>query len=180
MKGKWLGIALAAALLSAGCGEGRAIFNVDVLSFIPAPDRDTAYVVPVGPPLSIDFPVQEVTLFQGLENSIVDSVHITGTADLQNATGMGSIAFQVFFDSIQANVYTGSPAISGTGSVSGNATSVLSVDADLAAAFRDFFKQPSVFMGIRVVVSNTGATPLTGRVVTTALDLRLVIQDRVY
>jgi len=49
MKATVIALALAAALISVGCGEGRAIFNVDVYSFIQGTGNDTVpYLVPAG------------------------------------------------------------------------------------------------------------------------------------
>src|SRR2546430_10966030 len=49
MKAKWLGVALGCAVLAggaAGCGQGRAIFNVDVYSFLKGTGRDTLRLPP--------------------------------------------------------------------------------------------------------------------------------------
>ena len=49
MKAMWVGMTLIAAA-AAGCGEGRAIFNIDVYSFLKGTGDDSiAYFVPPGP-----------------------------------------------------------------------------------------------------------------------------------
>src|SRR2546425_10996430 len=91
MKAKWLGLALASAAVAAGCGEGRAIFNVDVYSFLKGTGRDTVpYLVPPGLSGSGTSTPQKINL-PGAGSSIVDSVRALGTIDLINATGSGSL-----------------------------------------------------------------------------------------
>src|SRR2546429_9536313 len=90
MKAKWLGLALVSAAVAAGCGEGRAIFNVDVYSFLKGTGRDTVpYLVPPGLSGSGSSTPQKINL-PGAGSSIVDSVRALGTSDLINATGSGS------------------------------------------------------------------------------------------
>src|SRR5436190_840466 len=49
MKAKLLGVALGCAVVAAGCGQGRAIFNVDVYSFLKGTGSDTVpYFLPPG------------------------------------------------------------------------------------------------------------------------------------
>jgi len=79
-------LAARAALLAlvVACGQGRAIFNVDVLSFMQPSGRDTIrYNLPPSPiTLTADsfIPVQKISLPSGLGNSSVDSVSVTAAA----------------------------------------------------------------------------------------------------
>src|SRR5438132_10928301 len=96
MKAKWLGLALVSAAVAAGCGEGRAIFNVDVYSFLKGTGRDTVpYLVPPGLSGSGSSTPQKINL-PGAGSSIVDSVRALGPIDLIKATGPGSLGLQVF------------------------------------------------------------------------------------
>src|SRR5438094_10563761 len=93
MKAKWLGLALVSAAVAAGCGEGRAIFNVDVYSFLKGTGRDTIpYLVPGLSGRGSSIP-QKINL-PGAGSSIVDSVRALGTADLRNATCLCSLGLQ--------------------------------------------------------------------------------------
>ena len=97
MKATASALVLVAALLSAACGEGRAIFNVDVYSFLAGSGNDT---VPYGVPpfASVDsFTVQRIVLPGGFGSSIVDSVRITsGGANLVTSSGAGSIGLSLY------------------------------------------------------------------------------------
>src|SRR5918996_4212810 len=71
------------AVLTAGCGEGHAIFNVDVLSFMAGQVDTVDYVAPpvAGVYDTTTTPI-EITMFAGLGQSSVDTVRIDATADL--------------------------------------------------------------------------------------------------
>ena len=105
MKAKWLGAALWCVVL-AGCGQGRAIFNVDVHSFLKGTGSDTVpYFLPPGISGDTASTPQKVNL-PGVGSSIVDSVRAFGTIDLRNATGSGSIGLQVYLAAGSDNEYS--------------------------------------------------------------------------
>src|SRR2546426_12668134 len=86
MKAKWLGLALVSAAVAAGCGEGRAIFNVDVYSFLKGTGRDTVpYLVPGLSGSGSSIP-QKINL-PGAGSAIVDSVRALRKLELINSTG---------------------------------------------------------------------------------------------
>ena len=88
-------LALAFALMaSAACGEGRAIFNIDVFSFLESSNVDTIpYAGPLPPGVPDTIPVQSIQLLPiGLGNSAVDSVRVTATLDFVNSGGTGSLS----------------------------------------------------------------------------------------
>src|SRR5437870_9959805 len=122
MRAKWLClVALTAAAV--GCGEGRAIFDIDVFSFLSNANADTLpYSGPLPLGLQDTIPVQTVNSIGIGTSSIVDTVRLTGTVDFVNATGTGNVAFQVYFDSVKSSVYSGTPAFSVTGAVTPSAT----------------------------------------------------------
>src|SRR2546421_10642384 len=115
MKGKGLGGALGWAVLAggaAGCGQGRAIFNVDVYSFLKGTGRDTLRLPPDPlPPLPPSTTVTDsvtpipVTL-PGAGSSMVDTVRLLGTLDVTNPTSSGTLTSPIFFAS------SPSPAVS--------------------------------------------------------------------
>jgi hypothetical protein len=79
-------LVLAAALLAAACGEGRAIFNVDIQSFIAGTGNDTIpYVIPPGTATASNW--QKIDLPPGFGSSIVESATITGAGNLINTGG---------------------------------------------------------------------------------------------
>ena len=191
MKAKSFGLALAVAALSAAaCGEGRAIFNVDIYSFIQGTGSEILpFPPPPLPPLPPSFSVTVqnppigVKLPPGLSSSIVDTVRVTGSANVENLTSPGNLSFQIFFakDSAPAILYAGTPAFTvGPQSVTAGAPTPLPFTADLSAAFRDLFKESELFIGIRATVTNTGAVGMQGRLRLTALSARVILQDKIF
>ncbi|HXF95602.1 MAG TPA: hypothetical protein VNI61_05820 [Gemmatimonadales bacterium] len=173
----------AAATVAAACGEGRAIFNVDLYSFFLAGRDDTLhYTVPPGLSDTVTSDTLELTLLGGLQDSGVDSLRFTGTVAYENNTGgPGTIGFLVFFDTVKANVFSGTPAISVSGQAGpGNATTAVPFTVDVTGPLKDMFVQPTLFVGVRAIVTNPGAAVLDGRVRVTAFDMRLIVQERVF
>lgn len=180
MRRTWLGPALL-TLAVAACGEGRAIFNIDVFSFLNAQKVDTLpYVAPLPLGVPDTIPPQQVTLLPiGLEGSVVDSVHITASLDFVNQNGTGQVGFAVYIDSLP-NVYAGTPAFSiPPVAVSGTATSQGALDAELLASIRPLFARSQLYVGARVTASAT-APPVAGVARITGLTLRIVLQDKVF
>jgi hypothetical protein len=176
--------ALTAALLVlvAACGEGRAIFNVDAHSFMTGMGNDTIpYAIPPASSGSAST-FQEILLPGGFGSSVVDSVRITtGSADLQNSGGTGTIGFELYFDSTQAGTLTASPAlIIPATSVSGTDTVSVPISGDLSSAVNSLFTQDTLWMRIAVTGNNPGATPVTGQGVLTSLVIRIVLQDKIF
>src|SRR5437867_5514022 len=91
MRAKWLWVsALAAA--AAGCGEGRAIFNIDVFSFLSNANAETLpYIEP--PPTGVldTIPVQTVNSIGIGGASIVDTVRLFGSVEFDNTSGTGNL-----------------------------------------------------------------------------------------
>lgn len=175
---------LAAAVLAAACGEGHAIFDVDVYSFIAGSGGDTLHyttpgVVGTTPPL--DNPPLRVTLLPGLGSSVVDTVQVTGTAAIQNNTGTGSLSFKIFFGADSNTVYSTTPILTALGNAGPGAdTTIMVLNATLTSAQDSLFAQKQVFVGVQAVLSNNTTTPLDGRLKLTALHLRLVVKDKVF
>jgi hypothetical protein len=181
MRRTW-GLALAVVAATAACGDGRAVFNIDVFSFLEASDVDTIpYAAPLLPGAPDTIPVQEVQLLPvGLGESTVDSVQVTATVDFVNQTGTGTVGFAVYADTVAANVYTGTPVIQLPAvAVSGTATSQGTLSTDVIAALLPLFKQANLFIGARVTATAT-APPVTGVAHVTGLRLRIVLQDQIF
>src|SRR3989454_12071669 len=103
MRAKWRClVALTAAAV--GCGEGRAIFDIDVFSFL---SNVNAATLPYVGPLSATIPVQTIRSLGLGSSSIVDTVRLIGSVDFVNASGTGNVTFHVYFDSAKSTVYTG-------------------------------------------------------------------------
>ena len=184
MKGKRFGLALAVVVLSvAGCGEGRAIFNVDVFSFIQGSGQETIpYAIPPLTSGSFSNVPQKFNLLQGAGNSIVDSVRFTGTANLVNQLGAGTIAFQVFVAADSLGTFNASAMAVNLppSNVSGTNTTPVTFTSDLTGALTTLFTASELWVRIAAAGSNPGVTPVVGQMVLTSLNLRIVLQDKVF
>jgi len=175
-----LGTVWLSALLL-GCGEGRAIFNVDVLSFLtPSGDGIFSYNVVGGvPQVDLDSSVQ-LTLPPGLGRSSTDSVQVTAAAILQNLTGSGNVTFQVYFAKTQAGLFSGTPYISASsGPVSGPDTVPLLLPTSVSLS-DSVFNVTDVWAGVRLRLSTNLGPNVTGDLRLTQLALRVVLQDKVF
>jgi hypothetical protein len=183
MKAKWLGVALGCAVVAAGCGKGRAIFNVDAYSFIKGTGSDTrSYTVPPGVSGSAGTTPQKISL-PGAGSSIVDSVRAFGTLDLNNTNGSGTIGLDVYLaaDSISTLNASAKAITVPIKSVSGSITTADTIRADLTAAFNSLFAQSQLW--IRFVVNGSadpGLNPLQGTAVVTSLQLTVIISDKFF
>jgi hypothetical protein len=184
MKATAATLLLAAALLSAACGEGRAIFNINVHSFIEGTGEDTIpYFIPPGTASASKF--EQISLVPGLGSSIVESATLTGAADLRNATGVGTIGFQLYVAADSAGTLDSATAFAvGTSetAVSGTNVGLLTISGGLTPGVLDLLAGEQVW--IRLVAKGTNNDPdplntVTGRMVLTALVLRVVFQDKI-
>jgi len=176
MNTKWIGLAVLGVALAAACGEGRAIFNVDVFSFMQGGGNDSLhYIVPGNASGNVDNTPVQFSMLGGLGNSSVDSVTLTVGADLVNTTGTGTVSYQIFFAVDSASTYLGTPFLSANGNLTpGNTTPITS-----SATFSDsLFNQKTIWVGIRLAATNAGATPLDGEMHLTALNMRIILRDK--
>lgn len=166
----------AAIAIAAGCGEGRAIFNVDVFSFMQGGGNDTLpYFVPGGTSGNVDNPPIEVSLLGGLGNSTVDTVTLTVGADLDNATGSGTVSFQIFFAADSASTYSGTPFLNASGNLTPGAITPIVASATFSDSL---FNKQSLWVGIRLAATASPGPNLVGTMRLTALALRIVLRDR--
>src|SRR5947209_18959028 len=106
MNAKCFGVGLLEAL-AVGWWEGRGIFNVDVHSFLFGTGRDTVpYLVPASTTLDTSS-VQHINLL-GAGSSLVDTVHAIGGVTFLNASGLGTIRFQIYVDADSLGPFTAS------------------------------------------------------------------------
>src|SRR2546425_1140359 len=126
MKARWIGSAATAALVAAAvlaaCGEGRAIFDVDVYSFLKSGADTVHYTIPIVGTASDSNPPIKVGLLGGFGKSVVDTVTITGGANLLNTSGTGNVTFQLFIGADSAGTYSGTPVLTAGGSGGGPRT----------------------------------------------------------
>jgi hypothetical protein len=172
------------ALVLAGCADGRVIVTVDVMSFIDPADRQVAYgPIPGGLSGTVQSPVQTFEILDGVGGStILDSVRVSGSADVDNATGSGTFIARIYFDSL-ATPYSGAPAIVVNGTVSPGQNTVVTFDEELSPAARRAFTKPQVFVGVEVEFQSTDPLPTTsleGTVIVRALLARLVAREDIF
>lgn len=182
MKAKWLGVTLVTGAVAAGCGQGRAIFNVDVYSFLKGTGSDTVpYFVPPGPPTNAQTTPRKINL-PGAGKSIVDSVSALGTLDLRNATGSGTIGLQVYLAGDSAGTYNPSNlaiTVPAKGVLPATTTPD-TIRANLTAAFDSLFTKSQLWVGFKATGSNSGATLLQGQAVLTSLLLTVVLKEQLF
>jgi hypothetical protein len=184
MNRKWLGVALA-AVVAAGCGAGRAIFDIDVYSFLSSANADTIpYLGPLPPGIQDTIPVQAVNALGFTSSSLVDTVLLSGTVAFANRTDTGTVVFEVFFDSVAANVYAGTAALGVTANVLPNDTTFSSFSVNVPDALKPLFLASKVYVGLRASATPGGSSspsgPLQGTAKLTALRARIVIQDKIF
>jgi len=175
--------AVALLVVVSACGQGHAIFNIDVLSFMQGTGKDTIpYFIPPGPGSASASTVQSITLPPGFGSSVVDSVRITiGSANLVNTGGSGTMGFQLFFAADSAGTYTAPVALNVPNTaVNGVQTVAVSISGDLSGLVDSLFRQDSVFMRVATTGTNPGLTNVTGTSILTALVIRVVLQDKIF
>ena len=183
MKATAPALVLAAALVSAACGEGRAIFNVDVYSFLAGTGKDTIpYLIPPFTTGSASTE-QKINLPPGFGSSIVDSVRITsGGANLVNTGGTGTIGLELYVAADSLRTFNPSAlalSIPAT-AVNGVGTVPVVISGDLSPGLNSLFTQSTIWIRIRAIGNNPGAAPVTGDMALTSLQVRVVLQDKIF
>lgn len=166
----------------AACGEGRAIFNIDAQSFMQGTGKDTIpYAIPPASSGTVST-TQKITLPPGFGSSTVDSVRITnGSASLINAGGTGQIGFQLFFAADSAGTFSTPAALNiPATTVTGAQTVPVTITGDLSSSVNALFSSDQIWMRIAATGTNGGATIVSGKGVLTALQIRVVLQDKIF
>jgi len=188
MNGKWFAVAIVMAGASVACGEGRVIFNVDVFSWLGASSKDSIqYVAPIPGTFTPATFAQKVTLVPGLGSSGIDTVKVTGSARVTNQSGgPGLLRFQVYLASDSAGTYTAgrdslfTPAASAV-LTAGADTVLLPLNVpNLSPSGNALFNNSSIWIRLEATVTNSGLGSMQGKVVLTSLNLRVVVQDKLF
>lgn len=176
---------VAVALVAGGCGTGRAIITVDILSFIVDQTLgDTIpYLVPASSSGSVDRAPVSARLLPGAAQSAVDSLQLNvGVTVLNYAGGPGTVSLITFFGDDSSTVYT-NPTHTDTTSqaVKSGPDTVL-----FGHGFRTFqrgndssFISKQVWVGLRASLNNTGSQ-MNGRLQLGALQLRIFLKDKFF
>jgi len=181
MRAKWVWILVAGAAVAAACGVGHAIFVVDVYSFIKGSGQDTIpYFVPPGSVSASNKP-QRIRL-PGAAASIVDSVTVFGTLDIQNQAGSGTIGLQLYLAADSAGSYQSSALALNVPAkpVSGAATVQDTIVGRLAPGVDSLFRHDEVWFRLQATGTNGGATLMQGRALLTSIVLTVVIDDKIF
>ncbi len=177
-----LGLTLIAA--AAGCGEGRAIFNVDVYSFLKNTGADTVHytALPTFTDSVSNAPISVQSLSLALSKSVVDSVSVSGAADLLNNSGAGTITLEMFLAADSASTYTTPPAVTASGNAGpGTTPGLLTFSAPIIdSATKALLKDSTVWVGVRAKIHSTGASLFDGKMQLTAFRATIVIQDKLF
>jgi hypothetical protein len=174
-----LAMVLCAAFL-VYCGEGRAIFNVDVLSFLGGGGNDSVpYSFPGGASGTVDNPPVKVTLLKGLGNTTVDSVTLDVGAQVHNRTDSGKVKFQIFFAGTQAGTYLGTPYAQDSAVVHGDTIASLA-PGPIPLIADSIFGKDTIFVGVRVAVAARPGPTMTGTLHLSKVILRIVLQDKIF
>lgn len=170
----WLASVIGASLL-AGCGEGRAIFDVDLFSFLSGVGQ--AQVPYIAPTPFDTIPVQQVNLLPtGLAASVVESVTVSGAVEFDNQAGTGTVGLQLYIDTVP-KVYSQTPAVSVTPvNVTGVDTVKAPFQANVPAILNQIFLSTKVYVGMRAIGTGTAA----GKARLSALRVRVVVQDKIF
>ncbi len=170
------GVVIAVAIVVA-CGEGRAIFNIDVLSFMQSAKRDTiAYGFPLTGNGSVNGVPAKIGLVGGLGSNSADSVTFTVGAAAENRKGSMAMRFLLSFAKDSAGTYTSNDTVgTATGTVVGVDTASLVLAKTILGD--TVFNNSEVWILLRAMGSVTAA-PDSGTLRLNQFRVRLVLKDK--
>ncbi len=166
-------------VLVAACGEGRAIFNVDVLSFLSASDSLKRYSVLGGIPQADSSASRRFFLPPGFGKSSPDSVSASMSASVIDTSGSGSVRFDVFFGKTQGTLFTGQPYLTANSGALVAGDSVTLLPPTSVSLADTVFNADTVWVGIRARISTNVGPNMAGRLRINSLNLRVVLQDKI-
>ena len=181
MRAKWLWVTWLAGL-AAACGEGHAIFNVDVYSFLKGTGDDSIpYFVPPGPPGSASSTPRRIDL-PGAGSSIVDSVVVNGKVNFENQAGSGTIGLQLYLaaDSLGSLNASALALTVPDASVSNVGTTPDTIVGRLSSNVISVLSGKQVWVRFLATGSNSGVTLLQGSAVLKGLRLTVVMNDKFF
>jgi hypothetical protein len=180
MRAKWLWV-LGLAGVATGCGQGHAIFNVDLYSFIKGSGRDTIpYFVPPGTDSASSTP-QRIDL-PGVGSSVVDSVLVNGKVNFENQSGVGTIGLKMYLAADSAGSYNTS-ALALTipdAAVSGTAVTSDTIIGRLNGGVIQLLAGSHLWVRFQAKGTNAGVTLVQGKAVFKSLWLYVVINDKLF
>jgi len=173
--------ALAAALLIfvGACGQGNAIFNVDVLSFLSATDSVKRFSVPVGIGQADSNVARRFFLPPGFGKTAADSVSASATASIIDTAGSGSVQFDVFFARTQGALFTGTPYLTANSGAMVAGDSVRLLPPTTVSLADTVFQKDTVWVGIRARINKNIATTMAGRFRLNSLLVRIVVRGNI-
>ena len=178
---RFSGLAIAAGVLMLGCGEGRLIFNVDLLSYEPTLADTLPYAVPGGTSLPSGqrrFPLRVIGL---VGNSTVDSVLLRYGTSVLNAAGGGRFILEVFFGVDSATVFASPVSFVDTVVVAGPDTQLVGPISVSLLADDNVFTSTTIWVGVRGSLAADPGPVMTGSLVTVSvLGLRIILQDQIF
>jgi hypothetical protein len=179
MHAKWLWMTCLAGVVAA-CGKGEAIFNVNVYSFLSPSQYSVPYAVPPNTPAADTGTVPQKISLPGVGSSVVDSILIFGTLDLNNTGGTGTIGLQLFMASDSAGTYNPATAVLTVApkTVTGNQVVPDTVQGRLLPNADSLFTKSQLW--VRVGSNADPITPVTGTMVLTSLRLSVFINDKIF
>jgi hypothetical protein len=178
----WLmGVAGLGGLL-AGCGSGNLVFQVDVYSFLKGTGQETvAYAIPPNTSNLVVSSTPQKVSTPGAGSSLVDSVLIFGTLDLQNQSGTGTLGLQLFIAGDSAGTYNPSAAALTVApkTVSGAATIADTVSGSLLRNVDSLFAKSQLWFRVAAQGSNASlVTPVVGTMVLKSLILSVWMRQK--
>ncbi len=175
-------LAAAVLVLVAACGPGRAVFNVDVLSFLSSSDSLKRYSVLGGIPQADSAVSRQFYLPPGFGKSTIDSVTATAAASVIDTSGSGSVRFDVFFAKTQAAVFSGTPYLTANSGALGSPypDSVALLPPTSISLADTVFNTDTLWVGIRARISTNVGPNMAGRFRLTDLHLRIVLAAKLF
>lgn len=171
----------AAAVLALGCGEGRAIFNVDVLSFEPSLADTVPYVVPGGTSITGVRDSFAIGLPPGLGNASVVSVSVLYGSTVLDSAGSGKFKLEIFFSSDSTTIFSSTVRFADSATLSGSGTPKPLGPISVPLFADSLFAQDKLWVGVRASLTANAGPALAGRFVTVSvLGLRIVLQDHLF
>jgi hypothetical protein len=181
-------MAIVLAAVAAACGEGRVIFNVDVYSWLNGSVNDTVpYAAPPFASLDTTNAAQKINLVPGLSSSGIDTVKVSGTANVMNQTGgPGALRLQIYLASDSAGTYGAgkdslflmAPSTNIAAGVSSQSLPL--VTNNLSPSGNALFNKSAIWLRVAARVTNSSASVMQGKIVLTSLNLRVVVQDNIF
>lgn len=168
--------------LLAGCGSGNLVVQVDVYSFLKGTGQDTVvYAIPPSTPNVVQSSTPQKVSGPGAGSSLVDSVLIFGTLNLQNQSGTGTLGLQLFIAADSAGTYNPSAAALTVASktVSGTVTVLDTVSGRLQPNVDSLFSRAQLWFRVAAQGSNASlVTPVVGKMVLKSLILTVWMRQK--